>query len=182
MCFLKTNILCWTSRSWKGYQAKWKNRAFFAPNTLATVLGKREVQPTTEKGLLLCQSCRCLWPNIPMSFLRLSFYEMFLKCDLFFSSLCENEAFLLSLSFPVCVPNHMAAAVLASLYTQGLIVLWTSLVATVTRSNVVSDDCCVGCVVVDLDVLRQPVHWVIEKMVSPHCSHWWSVLKAFPGR
>lgn len=117
VCFLKTNILCWASRSWKGYKAKWKNRAFFAPNTLPSVLGNREVQPPTAKGLLLCQSCRCLWPNIPMSFLRPPFYETFLRCDLFFSSLCENEAFLLFFSFSVCVPNHLAVAVLTSLYT-----------------------------------------------------------------
>lgn len=167
MCFLKINILCWTSRSWKGCKTKWNNRDFFAPNTQAT--SNRSNSALKRACLLLCQSC--IVDAFDLTFL-------WLLWDLFLSSLCENKAFLLFFSFPLCVPNHLA--VLASLYIQGLIVFWTSLVATVTRSNTVSDDCCVGCLVTDLGLLRQPVHWVVQKMVSPHCLHWSSVLRAFP--
>lgn len=55
------------------------------------------------------------------------------------SSLCENEAFVLSFSFPVCVPNHLAES--NSCYVQDLIFWCSSLVATVTRVNVFSDGC-----------------------------------------
>lgn len=72
-----------------------------------------------------------------MSFLRLSFYEMLL--NVICSSLCENEAFVLFISFPVYVPNHLADS--NSCYAQDLIVWWSPLVATVTRVNVVSDGC-----------------------------------------